>query len=94
MPVTFEKLVRHVRERAEHELTPAIARSDDPSDKAVIEKLVLYTINGAGLYVSTKPDGNGEHEVYSPEPQPTVNFPDVTQRNVHYLGQKRGRYGR
>lgn len=56
MPVSFEKLVSLVRSRAEQEMGPKLARSEGETDSAVLERIVLYTVNAMGFHVS----GSGE----------------------------------
>lgn len=76
MPITFEKLVAVVRERAELDLSPSVVRSGETVDQAIVERIVLYTVNGIGMHVSTS------GEVCDPRPKPVINYPE--QRNVRY----------
>jgi hypothetical protein len=86
VPITFEKLVSLVRERAECELTPAVARSGDAAERAVVERFVLFTLDALDLHVSKKPDEHGNHEIYSPQPRP-ASYP--ASQNAHWLGGRR-----
>lgn len=87
MTISIEKLVSLVREKAELDLGPMLARCESETDSAVLERIVLHTVNCLGLHVATS------GEVCDPRPAPNP-FPAPRQQNVHYLGGKRGRYGR
>lgn len=80
----FEKLVQYVRGRAEHDLSPSIARSAEAEDRALLERIVLYALNGIGKYVGT--DGS----IYDPAPPSAI----PQGGNAYWVGSKRGRYGR
>jgi len=75
----FEKLVAYVKGRAEHDLTPSIARSTESEDTAIVEKLVLYTLNGQGKYIGK--DGS----IYDPAPPTAI----PQGGNVYWPGRKR-----
>jgi hypothetical protein len=79
----FERLVDAVREQAEAELGPRLARCEDETDKAVLERIVLLTVQSMGMHVSR--DG----EVCDPRPTPAPHMPQ--QQDVRWSGGRRSR---